>query len=584
MSAVSSAAADRPSLPSLPSLSAGPLLGQLLLARGLIGAADLERALATQPGSPVRLGRLLVRLGAISEDTLLPVLAEQLGLALLSEEALQSEAANVVRTVAAVGLSPAWCIANGLAVFESADGALHCASRTPQDSLAREMISALPGGHAIVWHLIRSRDADWLAKLLAPGAADATLGDDVAHLRELAEEAPVIELVNTVFSQAADENASDIHIEPDEHEFHVRLRIDGVLQTRARLPIDRFAAVASRIKLIAALDIAERRLPQDGRMSVRAAGIDFDVRVSVVPGVHGESVVMRLLPKDRGHLRLDRLGLASDHLAKLAQWAREPNGIVLVTGPTGSGKSTTLYAVLAEVNDRSAKIITVEDPVEYRMRGVTQIQAQADIGYGFARALRAILRQDPDIIMIGEIRDLETAEIAVQSALTGHTVFSTLHTNDALSAFTRLIDMGVEPFLVVSAVRAVQAQRLVRRLCAHCAQPAALPEGVQPLWSQLLRDHARVVPERPRWLRPVGCPQCQSTGFKGRIGIYEMVDVTPKLQAAVMRRAPEGELAVVARSHGYRSLREDGLLKAAAGLTSIDEVLRVTGSAEPAEV
>ena len=565
-------------------MSAGPLLGQLLLARSLITSADLEKALASQPASQLRLGRLLIRLGAISEDTLLPVLAEHLGLGLLSEEQLHAQSASIVRTVDALGISRAWCVANGLAVYESADGALHCASRTPQDSLLREVIGALPTELPVLWHLIRSRDADWLTKLLATGREDLGASDDVEHLRELAEEAPVIELVNTIFSQAADENASDIHIEPDEHEFHVRLRVDGVLQTRSRLPIERFAAVASRIKLIAALDIAERRLPQDGRMSVRAAGIEFDVRVSVVPGVHGESVVMRLLPKDRGHLRLDRLGLETDHLAKLSQWAREPNGIVLVTGPTGSGKSTTLYAVLAEVNDRSAKIITVEDPVEYRMRGVTQIQAQAEIGYGFARALRAILRQDPDIIMIGEIRDLETAEIAVQSALTGHTVFSTLHTNDALSAFTRLIDMGVEPFLVVSAVRAVQAQRLVRRLCAHCALPVELPEAVHALWSQLARDHARVVPARPRWLRPVGCSQCQGTGFKGRIGIYEMVDVTPKLQAAVMRRAPESELASLARSHGYRNLREDGLLKAAAGLTSIDEVWRVTGSAEPAEV
>ena len=568
----------------LPMVSAGPLLGQLLLARNLITSADLDKALVTQPASQLRLGRLLVRLGAISEDTLLPVLAEQLGLGLLSEEQLRTQSSSVVRTVDALGISRAWCVANGLVIFESSDGALHCATRTPQDSLLREVIGALPTELPVVWHLTRSRDAYFLTKLLATVPEEVSSGDDVAHLRELAEEAPVIELVNTVFSQAADENASDIHIEPDEFEFDVRLRIDGVLQTRSRLPIARFAAVASRIKLIAALDIAERRLPQDGRMSVRAAGTDFDVRVSVVPGVHGESVVMRLLPKDRGHLRLDRLGLAPDHLVKLTQWAREPNGIVLVTGPTGSGKSTTLYAVLAEVNDRSTKIITVEDPVEYRMRGVTQIQAQAEIGYGFARALRAILRQDPDIIMIGEIRDLETAEIAVQSALTGHTVFSTLHTNDALSAFTRLIDMGVEPFLVVSAVRAVQAQRLVRRLCAHCAQPEALPEAVQPLWSALARDHAHVVPEQPRWLRPVGCPQCQSTGFKGRIGIYEMVDMTPNLQAAVMRRAPEGELAALARSHGYRNLREDGLLKAAAGLTSIDEVLRVTGAADPVEV
>ena len=555
-------------------------LGQFLLQRGLINAPDLDRALASQKLTNTRLGRLLVRLGAISEDNLLPALAEHLGLPLLSETELHAQAANIVRSIEMLGIPRNWFSERGLVVFEAADGVLHCAARYPQDSFLQEVMGAKAHGHQLVWHLMRSRDEEWLTKLLAPSNDGGLAGDEAAHLRELAEEAPVIDLVNTVFAQAADENASDIHIEPEEHEFFVRLRIDGVLQTRATLPAARFPAVSSRIKLIAGLDIAERRLPQDGRITLRVSGVDLDVRVSVVPGVHGESVVMRLLPKNRAEFRLDRLGLEPDHLKQFLRWAREPNGIVLVTGPTGSGKSTTLYAALAEVNDRASKIITVEDPVEYRMRGVTQIQTQAEIGYTFGRALRAILRQDPDIIMIGEIRDLETAEIAVQSALTGHTVFSTLHTNDALSAFTRLVDMGVEPFLVASSVRAVQAQRLVRRLCTACALPAEDPAGLGELL-QTLRDSAPALFEQPaRWRRAVGCPLCQHTGFKGRLGIYEMVDVSPAVQSAIMQRLPAHEITALARAQGYRNLREDGLVKAWHGLTSVDEVLRVTGAAE----
>lgn len=553
-------------------------LGQRLIECELIKPAELDRALASQKLAGVRLGKMLVRAGALSEDSLLPVLAEHLGMTLLSEGELQAQALNIQRTVDSMGMPRTWFAERGLAVFESADGVLHCAARDPNDAFVQEVMAAKAAGLTLQWHLIRSRDQEWLASVLqlADGASGQT--DDVAHLRELAEEAPVIDLVNTVFAQAADENASDIHIEPEEHEFFVRLRIDGVMQTRATLPVDRFAAVASRIKLIAGLDIAERRLPQDGRITLRVSGVDLDVRVSVVPGVHGESVVMRLLPKNRAEFRLDRLGLEPDHLKQFVRWAREPNGIVLVTGPTGSGKSTTLYAALAEVNDRASKIITVEDPVEYRMRGVTQIQTQAEIGYTFGRALRAILRQDPDIIMIGEIRDLETAEIAVQSALTGHTVFSTLHTNDALSAFTRLIDMGVEPFLVASSVRAVQAQRLVRRLCPACAVPAPVPVGLDESL-QTLRAKAPALFEQPaRWRTSMGCPQCQHTGFKGRLGIYEMVDVGPELQSAVMQRLPAHEVVAIARAQGYRNLREDGLVKAWQGWTSVDEVLRVTGA------
>lgn len=552
-------------------------LGQALLSRGLISQADLDKALASQKQSNTRLGKLLVRIGAISEDSLLPVLAEHLGLDLLAEAEILSHVADIPRAIELLGIDRAWFAEQGLLAYESADGQIHCASRNPLDSFLQETIAAQAHGLVVQWHLMRTRDEEWLTKLLQPTEDSAAYSDEIAHLRELAEEAPVIDLVNNLLAQAADENASDIHIEPEEFEFFVRLRVDGVLQTRANLPQDRFPAVASRVKLISGLDIAERRLPQDGRISLRASGIDMDVRVSVVPGVHGESIVMRLLPKNRADFHLERLGMEPDHLQQFLRWAREPHGIVLVTGPTGSGKSTTLYAALAEVNDRQSKIITVEDPVEYRMRGVTQIQTQAEIGYTFGRALRAILRQDPDIIMIGEIRDLETAEIAVQSALTGHMVFSTLHTNDCIAAFTRLIDMGVEPFLVASSVRAVEAQRLVRRLCTECSQPALLPAALEAVMDDLRTRFPKLLSGESNFKAAGGCPACQHSGYRGRLGVYELVEVTAELQSAIMQRLPAHELTALARTQGYRNLREDAMIKAWRGQTSMDEVLRVTG-------
>ena len=349
-----------------------------------------------------------------------------------------------------------------------------------------------------------------------------------------------------------------------------------MLYTRLQLPRERFDAVASRLKLISGMDIAERRLPQDGRLSVRASGQAMDVRASALPGVHGESIVLRLLPKERRDLGLERLGMAGDHLELLAAWSREAHGIVLVTGPTGSGKSTTLYATLAAADDGRKKIITVEDPVEFQLPGITQIQTHADIGLTFAGALRSILRQDPDVIMVGEIRDRETAEIAIQSALTGHLVLSTVHTNDSLGAFTRLIDMGVEPFLVATPLKGLQAQRLVRRLCPHCAKPAS--QVLPAIAEEAGRWAARVLGdgEAPAWREAVGCPECQHTGYRGRIGIYELVPVDEAMQQAVVSGASHQQLRAMARERGYRFLREDGLIKAWQGLTSVDEVLRVT--------
>lgn len=558
-------------------------IGELLLQRALINAKDIDKALAFQQQFKGRFGAILVRIGAISEDALLPVLAEQLNLHLFGNSELPAQPETILNAIQMSGLAPAWFQDQRVLVWEGADGVIQCASRNPIDSNLQETLSAAFPTHKLSWGLARTQDVENTLKLIQSNL-HGELHDEVAHLRELAEEAPVVELVNNLLSQATDDAASDIHLEPEERVFTVRYRIDGVLHSRMTLPRERFDAVASRIKLISGMDIAERRLPQDGRISTRASGIEMDIRVSCVPGVNGESIVMRLLPKERTDLNLDSMGMEADHLQQFIRWVNEPHGILLVTGPTGSGKSTTLYAGLEKANDRTRKIITVEDPVEYKMPGITQIQTQSDIGYTFARALRAILRQDPDIIMIGEIRDLETAEIAVQSALTGHMVLSTLHTNDSLSAFTRLLDMGVEPFLVASAVRAVQAQRLVRKLCDKCAIPSMPSPSLVETTERIKARTPKLFSGSSRWRVARGCPECRGSGYRGRLGIYEFLDVTQQIQEAIMRQESATEMLKIAQQQGYRNLREDGLIKAWRGLTSTDEVLRVTGLSEGVEI
>ena len=575
-----------------PAFSAPQPIGALLLQRGLINAKDIDKALAFQQQFKGRFGAILVRIGAISEDALLPVLAEQLGLQLVGSSQFPAQIQELLGAMQLSTLPVAWFQDQRVLIWlvpghaaqdaEPGPGILQCVSRNPIDSNLQETLTAAYPQHRLVWAFARTQDIEATLRLIQPSAV-VDPQDEIAHLRELAEEAPVVELVNNLLSQATDDGSSDIHLEPQERLFEVRYRIDGVLHSRMTLPRSRFDAIASRIKLISGMDIAERRLPQDGRISTRASGIDMDIRVSCVPGVHGESIVLRLLPKERADLNLDAMGMESDHLQQFIRWINEPHGILLVTGPTGSGKSTTLYAGLEKVNDNTRKIITVEDPVEYKMSGITQIQTQTDIGYTFALALRAILRQDPDIIMIGEIRDLETAEIAVQSALTGHMVLSTLHTNDSLSAFTRLLDMGVEPFLVASAVRAVQAQRLVRKLCNHCAAPTSPSPSISVIADQLKARAPQLFTDQPCWHTAHGCSHCRNSGYRGRLGIFEFLEVTPLIQEAIMHSTSAANILKLAQQQGYRSLREDGLIKAWRGLTSVEEVLRVTGRSDSVE-
>ncbi len=549
------------------------LLGELLIERQLVSAADVQKALAFQAQFGGRIGSVLVRLGALSEDSLVPVLSDQLDMPMLASDEWPTSGEDVRSLLGDAGYSLEWWLDNGVVAWGASEERILAVARDPLDPSVNEALDKA-FGQAWAWRLARSQETERLIDMVGNSRArgDMDLDDDVSHLRELAEEAPVIELVNNILAQAMDQRASDIHIEPEESVFNVRLRTDGILHTRMVLPASRYPAVASRVKLISGMDIAERRLPQDGRLSVRVSGQEVDVRASAVPAVHGESIVLRLLPKERDDLSLERLGFSPRDLGLFRTWAAEPHGVVLVTGPTGSGKSTTLYATLEEMNQRDRKIITVEDPVEYEVEGVTQIQANSDIGYTFARALRAILRQDPDVIMIGEIRDLETAEIAVQSSLTGHLVLSTLHTNDAVSAFTRLVDMGVEPFLVATSVRAVQAQRLVRRLCPHCSRPAVVLPVFEQMVVSLAGDGAEAC-----WKEAVGCPRCQGTGYRGRLGIYELVDVTPELQELVIAGATAEKMRSLVNAQGGRTLRDDGLLKARAGLTTVEEVVRVTG-------
>jgi general secretion pathway protein E len=562
-------------------------LGEWLVQTQVVTQADVERGLAWQREQGGRLGAVLVRMGALSEESLYATLALQTGLPVLGSASVL-DAASVAAALRRVALSaPGWQRHGALAWIDNTDH-LQVAATDPFDTDLREVLAAAGQTDVGWWLLPPARLESWHGVMQSPDSSGAGLAAlDARSLRELAEDAPVIAFVNNTFAQAVEARASDIHFEPGEREFDVRFRIDGVLQPRGKQPMSRYAAIASRVKLVSQLDIAERRLPQDGRTTLRVAGQEIDVRVSAIPAVYGESLVLRLLPKRRAELALARLGMEPDSLGVFEQWLQWPNGLVLVTGPTGSGKSTTLYAALAAVNDHSRKIVTVEDPVEFRLPDVVQIQTQAEIGYTFARALRSILRHDPDIIMVGEIRDRETAEIAVQSALTGHLVLATLHTNDALSAVTRLVDMGIEPYLVAAALRATMAQRLVRRLCPQCSQPLvddALPAA---RWQALgqrflgqLSPQAVAATGRAQWRRAQGCTHCQGAGFRGRLGIYELVTLSPEMQHAIAAAAPAADLLRLADAAGRRSLQDDGLIKAAQGLTTLEEVLRASGGAQ----
>jgi general secretion pathway protein E len=558
-------------------------LGELLIERGKLDQVGLERALRLQQDRREKLGVLLVTLGLCAQRDVAEALSLQLGLPLV-EPTGYPEFPILEERVSARFLRES----RALPVHED-ERELALAMADPTDDYTIGAFRMVTGREIRPLVAIPTELDAALERLYGAGksALGQIVGDveqrvddlafdaDVQQLKDLASEAPVIRLVSLIITNALEMRASDIHIEPFENRLVVRYRIDGVLHEVESPPRRFSAAVISRIKIMANLDIAERRLPQDGRIRLRVQGKEIDLRVSTVPTMHGESVVMRILDKGGVALDFKRLGFEEDSLAIFLDILLQPHGVLLVTGPTGSGKTTTLYTALERLNQPDVKILTVEDPVEYQMPGINQIQVKPQIDLTFANALRSIVRQDPDVIMIGEIRDLETAQIAVQSALTGHLVLSTVHTNDAASTVNRLLDMGVEDYLLTSTVIGILAQRLVRLLCAYCKEPyTALPEVVAELGLD------RFAPEGPITLhRAKGCSHCAQTGYSGRISILEILPMTDALRSLVMKHATSGDLRNEAIREGMCTMYEDGLRKAVRGITTFEEVLRVTREA-----
>jgi general secretion pathway protein E len=555
-------------------------LGEILIERGKLDPTNLERALRLQAESGERLGSLLVTLGLCAQRDVAEALALQLALPLVDANGYP-EFPILEERVSARFLREA----RALPVRED-EAELALAMADPTDAYTIGAFEMVTGRAVRPMVAIPTELEAALERLYGAGksAVGQLIGDvetrtdeltfdaDVQQLKDLASEAPVIRLVSLLITNALEMRASDIHIEPFENRLIVRYRIDGVLHEVESPPKRLSAAVISRVKIMANLDIAERRLPQDGRIRLRVQGKEIDLRVSTLPTMHGESVVMRIL--DKGHVALDfrKLGFEDDTLKVFLDVLLQPHGILLVTGPTGSGKTTTLYTALDRLNQPDVKILTVEDPVEYQMSGINQIQVKPQIDLTFANALRSIVRQDPDVIMIGEIRDLETAQIAVQSALTGHLVLSTVHTNDAPSTVNRLLDMGVEDYLLTSTVIGILAQRLVRKLCPHCKEPyVALPELVEQM--RLRRfSQARDV---TLW-HAKGCSHCAQTGYMGRLSILEMMPMTDSVRSLVMKHETAAELRAEAIREGMVTMYEDGLRKALAGVTTFEEVLRAT--------
>jgi general secretion pathway protein E len=556
-------------------------LCQLMIDQGRLRPDDLARARAYRDQHGGNLLTLLVRLGLVSERDLAIAQSELLEVPMCSEKDYPEQAPKID------SISVRFMKQQHLVPVRVSDGVLEVVMADPQNPAMLKALRMASGLDVKPLVGITSEIDNAVERYFgggrsAMGQIAEGLGQDgeaedeenVEHLRDLASEAPVIRLVNLILQRAVEARASDIHIEPFENRLKVRYRVDGVLQEVEAPPARSTAAVISRVKIMAKLNIAERRLPQDGRIMHRVQGKELDLRVSTVPTSHGESVVMRILDREAVTLDFASLGFADDTRDQFIHALEMPHGIILVTGPTGSGKTTTLYTALSQLNSPERKIITVEDPVEYQLEGVNQIQAKSSIGLNFASALRAIVRQDPDVIMIGEMRDLETAKIAIQSALTGHLVLSTLHTNDAAGGVTRMLDMGVEDYLLTSTVNAIMAQRLVRRLDPSTRQSfEVLPEMIDELGLRELTDRESITLYRP------GASEANPTGYEGRCSIVELLLMSDEIRRMVMRQATSGEIERQARAEGMRTMYQDGMLKALAGTTSAEEVLRVTQEA-----
>jgi type IV pilus assembly protein PilB len=548
-------------------------LGEILLDGGLVDHEQLNTAIEEQQRLGRSLGRVLVDLGMVTESQLVAALAEQIGLQFvdLNEfpvdgSAVATIAPHVARRHVALPIG----YEDGRLVVAMADPANVFAIDDIRSLTGRDVKAVVATKADLISAIDRFHRSDDALEDLTHTLEDNQDDDELARVKEIVDDAPIVKFVNLLIAQAIADRASDIHIEPGERELRVRFRIDGVLHDIMRSPRSIQAGVISRLKIMADMDIAERRVPQDGRLSVTFGGKKIDLRVASLPTVWGEKVVMRILDNSTAMLRLADLGFQQNNFDRWQQSFTKPYGMLLVTGPTGSGKSTTLYATLNLVSRPEVNVITVEDPVEYRIPGINQVQANPRAGLTFARALRSILRSDPDIVLLGEIRDHETAQIAIEAALTGHLVLSTLHTNDAPSAVNRLIEMGIEPFLVGSALDCVLAQRLARRLCSKCKEayvptPEMMVASRWP-WQQ---------DELPTLFRATGCSACSKTGYKGRLALHEVMPVDEEIERLAVARASADTIGSAARNGGMSTLREDGLSKVLQGLTSIEEIMRV---------
>jgi type IV pilus assembly protein PilB len=556
--------------------SSSRFLTDVIIDMGLVPRPRVEEAIEASRSTGTTPERVLVGDGALTNDGLARALAERYGLDHLdlSVFSVDMGAANLVTTSAAKRYQ-----AVPVAFIDKRT--LLVAMTDPSNVLAVDDIAIMTGYEvrvgvaapediaALISRLDRLEDVVSNADTIAEEAEEA--GAEVVDLRETADDAPVIKLVNQIVGQAVELHASDIHLAPDGKEVRVRFRVDGVLQDVTTVPRRMAAGVVSRVKIMADLDISEKRIPQDGRVGLTVDNRHVDLRVVTLPSVHGESIVMRILDKDSVVMKLEKLGMADSERERFERAFGEAHGAVLVTGPTGSGKTTTLYAALLALNTPEKNIITVEDPVEYQVEGITQVQVSPKAGLTFATGLRAMVRADPDVIMVGEIRDRETAQIAIESALTGHLVLSTLHTNDAPSAITRLVEMGIEPFLVASALDCVLAQRLVRTLCSNCKQRTIVP-------AEVMRESGYKALVDLEAYEPVGCRRCSGSGYRGRAGIYEVMSVTSEVRSLALERRSADELRDLAIRQGMRRLRDDGLEKVRQGVTSMAEIARVIGS------
>jgi type IV pilus assembly protein PilB len=553
--------------------SSSRFLTDVIVDMGFATREQVDAAIETSRNQGTTPERVLLEGKEITPEALARALAERYGLDYLDLDVFPVDmgAANLVVNTAAKRYQavPVSFVDKRTLLLAMAD---------PSNVLAVDDVAIMTGYEVRVAVAAPEAISDLISRMarledVVSGEAAIDEADDsaeIVNLRETADDAPVVKLVNQIVAQAVELGASDVHLAPDGHELRVRVRVDGILQDITTVPRRMAAGVVSRVKIMAELDIAERRLPQDGRVGLTVDGRHVDLRIVTLPSVHGESIVMRILDKDSVVMKLEKLGMADEERHRFERAFNEAHGAVLVTGPTGSGKSTTLYAALMALNTPEKNIITVEDPVEYELHGITQVQVSAKVGLTFATGLRAMVRADPDVIMVGEIRDRETAQIAVESALTGHLVLSTLHTNDAPSAITRLVEMGIEPFLVASALDCVLAQRLARRLCPGCKQRTIVPAGV-------LRENGYKVLVDLEAYEPAGCRRCNGTGYRGRVGLYEVMTMSAEIRALALERRSADELRDLAVRDGMRRLRDDGLEKVRQGLTSVAEIARVLG-------